>query len=627
MINSLKTVAFFGCRLTSRYRKSLVEAFNDAAEEAGINLVYFYSIGEIGDANLRYAQNELQLIDFIDLDQFDGIIFDGEGYRSTGILESIIKILRKASCPVVSISSCVEGFINLKFEDATGMRLMLEHFLDVHKFTKIGFMSGIPNHPDAEIRLKEFRTVMSSRGLPENGVGIFDGDFWFEKGDEAADYFLSLPERPEAVVCANDYMAISLISALKKRGVEVPGDIAVSGYDGSVDGQEFFPKITTATRERKDIAKRSLSLILDIIEGKDHEHNLHVFPRAVIEQSCGCGMLEYKPQLELSKMFSENRSISYHIRLSESALLRLSFAETVDDIGKVFATHASNFGEFNCFYLSLYSDKNGKLSFDSAFSEKSDKLVPVIKIDKNDTFSIPENGLNRSCIIPDCTENKPQFFYVMSVHSTSRLFGCSIVSMNGHEIYNEFYTLWIMNMAMMLGNMLKTSRIDKLIGSLKELSTKDDLTGMFNRRGFDVLSHEIIDSLTKETTICTIVIDMDGLKTINDEHGHHEGDIAIKAAGDIISECSDSGEISARTGGDEFYVFAADYSPEKLLRFIERLEKYVRVYNLTCGKPYELSLSYGTYLTKADSNANLEECLKISDTRMYKQKLSKPNRR
>ena len=627
MINSLKTIAFFGCRLTSRYRQDLVRAFNDAAEESGVNIVYFHSIGEVGDNDCQYAQNEHSLSCFADLDRFDGIIFDGEGYTASGNSEKIADALRRVSCPVVSISSYVDGFINIMFEDAAGIKLLTEHFIDVHGFTRIGFMSGYLTHPDARTRLDEFRSVMRSRGLPEDGAGVFEGDFWFGKGSEAAEYFLSLPERPQAIVCANDYMAISLINAFKRHGVDVPSDIAVSGFDGTVDGQEFFPKLTSATRERKDIARKSLDIILNHSDNNPSADDLTVYPRAIYKQSCGCMGLDYDPHPEIFRMHSENYSMSHNIRLSESALLKLSRTESVEEIGNVFATVSSNFGEFDSFFLAAYTDSNGRVSFDSDYGERSDRFTAVISIDKSGTRRIPENGLGKDCLIPDSTENVPQFYYIMSVHSMNRLFGYAVVSMKGHDIYNEFYTLWIMNMVMMLDNILKNSKINKLIGSLKQLSTMDVLTGMLNRRGFELFSDETIRSFDREHTVCTMVLDMDGLKKINDIYGHHEGDAAIKSAADIIAECCKSGEISARTGGDEFYIFAPDYSQEKLDGFISRLNSLIEKFNSERGKPYELSISYGTLLTSADADIKLEELLKISDTKMYEQKLSKPNRR
>ena len=130
MINSLKTIGVFGCQFSSRYRMSLPKVFNDAAQELRVNLVFVNFLGKIGDRNAEYGEYELDLIKYIDLDQFDGIIFDGEANNLPGMADAVIEKLRTARCPVVSISTYVEGFCNTIFEDSYGMRLIIEHMLE-----------------------------------------------------------------------------------------------------------------------------------------------------------------------------------------------------------------------------------------------------------------------------------------------------------------------------------------------------------------------------------------------------------------------------------------------------------------------------------------------------------------
>ena len=207
------------------------------------------------------------------------------------------------------------------------------------------------------------------------------------------------------------------------------------------------------------------------------------------------------------------------------------------------------------------------------------------------------------------------------------MFGYAAIEMSGKDVFNEFYNVWLLNIAMTLETLMKNDRIQKLIGSLENLSIKDVLTGMLNRRGFDDFSREAILALEEKRTVCTMVIDMDGLKRINDDYGHYEGDRAIKGAAEIITRCCDSGEIAGRAGGDEFYIFAPDYSREKLARFTERLKELCKSYNGYSNKPYSVELSCGAYLVETDSTGRLEDFLKISDARMYKQKNAKHNRR
>lgn len=629
MINSRKTIAIFGCCFTSRYRVSLSNAFNRAAEELGVNLVYVNFLGNIGNKNTQYGIYEFDLLDYIDLQQFDGIIYDGEGYNVKGMSERVIRALRKATCPIISISSYVEGFHNIFFDDAKGLRILIEHLLDDHRFKKIGYMSGYLEHPDAQLRLKEFRKIMIERGLPEDGVGMFEGDFWFNKGAEAADFFLSRPERPEAIVCANDYMAISIAMELRKRGIRVPEDIAVTGYDGTIEGKEFLPHITSATRERLDIAHTSLKLVLDYNNNPDAaEKEIHITPRPIYSQSCGCAVVNYMREAEnINHIYVANRELLHNLYDAESTLLNLNRVDKIDVLPEVFEKNAENFGEYASFFLMMHVDRNGRPSYNSDFTAPSGNFSPLIWIDKHYEYTKTDQYFSRSLLIPPSFSERPHIYYIMSVHCAERVFGYSLVEMEDRVIFNEYYNLWMLNMATTLEQLLKSDRINKLIATLENLSVRDALTGMLNRRGFDEKSREAIRNIPEERLVCTMVIDMDGLKHINDIYGHHEGDRAIKAAAQIISACCESGEIAGRAGGDEFYVFASDYNEQKLSKFIEKLRTQIQSFNATSKKPYQVDMSYGTFLTMTDGTGRLDDFLRISDSRMYEQKQAKPNRR
>lgn len=636
MINSLKTIAFFGCSLTSRYRQGLCQCFNIAAKKRGMNIVYFNSLGRIGEKNTEFSECELDIIDHVDLDVFDGIIYDGEGYNVESMAEKVINKLRGAKCPVVSISGHVDGFYNIDFEDASGMRKLVEHFTDVHGHTRIGFMSGFLTHPDARLRLEVFRSVMREKGLPEDGAGIFEGDFWFHKGEEAADFFLSRPERPQSVVCANDYMAISLISALKRRGIKVPDDIAVSGFDGTIEGRQFIPHLTTATREREDIAEKAISLLVSLDKNTDTDTELYVSPRTIFDQSCGCRIVDYETEARnLDDIYNDVRLFGYCLNDAEAAMLKLNKVEKLDELEDAFRKCATNFGDYSAFFLFLQTDRKGRLSCSCDFDEPSDNFRPVIWIDEKGTYVKPDETGQTSGFIPYTADTEtPHFYYIMSSYCAEKMFGYALIEMKSDDIFSDFYNIFLLNLSVTLERLWKNDNINQLYEQQKalyekqmELSTHDELTGILNRRGFNEYSKAAIKRLRGRTAVCTMVIDMDGLKHINDVYGHSEGDFAIKMTAHIITECCKSGEIAGRAGGDEFYIYVSDYTREKLDSFSRELVRLCDEYNGRHDKPYRIEMSFGAYLCETDNSGSIEDFLKISDTNMYEQKMSKHGRK
>lgn len=623
-----KRIAFFGNSLTSRYRRNLCRAFSIAAEEADADLVFFNSLGRIGIVNSVVGDYDTELLDYIDLDQFDGIIYDGEGYYEDGVSVKVEKKLRTARCAVVSISSHVDGFHNIDFDDAEGLRAMVEHFIDHHHFTKIAYMSGYFSHPDAQIRLSVFRSVMKNHGMPEDGAGVFEGDFWYNKGGEAADYFLSLPQRPEVIVCANDYMAMSLLNEFKKRGIRVPEDIAISGFDGTVEGQEFLPHLTSVTRERLDVARKAISLLVDLSENRNVcAHDLRVLPKPIFSQSCGCDPLDYQHVMDIiSRMHEETRMSGIALFDSESAMLKLNKVDSVRALESAFAASAITFGEYRSYFMMVHTDANGCPAYDSDFTAPSGNFVPIIWIDKNREYTNSPHHFTGSSMFPVPDSDRPHIYYVMSLHCAEKIFGYAVVEMASKDIFNEYHNVLLLNVATTLHTLQKNNHIHKLVRKLEDLSIRDGLTGMLNRRGFDDSSRSLLSNMREKTSVCAMVIDMDGLKQINDAYGHYEGDRAIRALADSITACCDSGEIAGRAGGDEFYIFAPYYSETHLSRFLLRLRELVDAFNRNNSVGYNMDYSCGAYITETDCYGRIEDFLKISDSMMYAQKQSKPGR-
>jgi diguanylate cyclase (GGDEF)-like protein len=160
--------------------------------------------------------------------------------------------------------------------------------------------------------------------------------------------------------------------------------------------------------------------------------------------------------------------------------------------------------------------------------------------------------------------------------------------------------------------------------SLRNLSLTDDLTGLYNRRGFFTLAKQQLNSARREGRHASLVyIDMDGLKMLNDTHGHEIGSRAIQEVGDILRETFRSSDLIARIGGDEFVVFETSNEQNEGGNDVQRLQNNVTRHNAQQTRDYEISLSIGVASMEPDSSLTLEELLKNGDNTMYQQKRNK----
>ena len=153
---------------------------------------------------------------------------------------------------------------------------------------------------------------------------------------------------------------------------------------------------------------------------------------------------------------------------------------------------------------------------------------------------------------------------------------------------------------------------------LENMSLTDDLTGLYNRKGFLALaSHRVKLANRNEEPFCIAFIDLDDLKEINDSFGHLEGDRALKDTANLLRECFRESDIIARLGGDEFAIFIAEADEGQIARRIqERLSAHAR----RSDRPYGLSLSMGIVASGQLRDDDIEALLKRADELMYEQK-------
>jgi diguanylate cyclase (GGDEF)-like protein len=156
---------------------------------------------------------------------------------------------------------------------------------------------------------------------------------------------------------------------------------------------------------------------------------------------------------------------------------------------------------------------------------------------------------------------------------------------------------------------------------IRNLSLTDELTGLYNRRGFTLLAeHEVKLAHRIKRTMLLFFGDVDDLKTINDTHGHAQGDLALKEVSAILKKNFREVDILARFGGDEFVILAVDASLESAETMTNRIQAALEARNQQGDQPYQLTLSLGIARYDPEAPCTLSELIAQADGLMYSQK-------
>jgi LacI family transcriptional regulator, galactose operon repressor len=219
--------------------------------------------------------------------QVDGLLI------AEGIISSPQLALLVARVPVVLIAgSPSEAHADvIAADNRAGIQALVSHLFEQHGRTRLYYIAGPPEAPDARERQRAFADALA-RYPAAVSTGLFPGRFAMTSGQQAVRELLAKPrwEFPDAIVCANDQMAIGAMRELQNAGISIPGEVALTGFDGMPIGAMLAPALTTVRQPIRQLGERACARLLDKIANPALPRQVQRLPtELVIRESCGCG--------------------------------------------------------------------------------------------------------------------------------------------------------------------------------------------------------------------------------------------------------------------------------------------------------------------------------------------------
>ena len=642
----MKTIAVLIHSLTVEYAVQVLEGITTYYKDKDVRLVIF----QIKDPHSTYSFYDYQCwtgIDYLQSNEIDGVIIISGSFAMTvtkEIFQEKLKVLKNKPIISIAMDLGMEGTTYTKIQCNQAFSDVIKHLIEKHNCKKIGFMSANQTiSAEATQRFEAYKFALADNNLKYDDNIVFHGAFTQDTGYRVLRDRFSTKEEVyfDALLVANDNMALGCIIALQELGVKIPKDVKVVGFDNTTHAYMVAPKLSTIDQNISQQGYIAAEKMLQKLNGLDIPSEIEMPLSPIYRQSCGC--IDEK---NLEQIYLDSNGISHPDLDVESIGLHASekyynLVPKIDNVYRLFDLIKTSNSLEQLFYTMPYCLDNADMETISVcFAEELQIIEKYQKfevpkkvhinmlIDNNSkqqefSPSISFNPLER--IFPEGFNNKPGVYLFQTLFSVEKNYGYFIT-----KLTSEMYSVYPLFLKILISSMAFSYEYTQLIqnnNTLNTVSKTDELTTLLNRRGFFDLGQKNIDiAIEMNNKGLVFFIDMDGLKIMNDTYGHDMGDLAIKTQAKVLKQTFRANDIIARLGGDEFVVIAIGMGTDTIPKIRKKIEKTNKVLSKEQKLPMPISCSIGVIPFNKKSN-KLADLLLDADKLLYEEKRQKHKNR
>ena len=260
----------------------------DRALERNVNLICFS--GGIPHWHEQYEAQKNILFNIPNTENVDGLLIWANILSHTLDRSSLEAFcLRYTPLPFISMGMILPSIPSIQIDMCDGMRKLLSHLIEVHGRRKIAFIRGLEVSQDAEERYQAYIETLKQYHIPVDPSLVISGDFRRYSGTAAIKQLIATHHIGfDALVSANDNMAIGAMQALQARGIRIPEDVVVAGFDDIEETRAITPSLTTVRAPWHLLGSKSVDLLLSKLANDALPDQILLETELVCRQSCGC---------------------------------------------------------------------------------------------------------------------------------------------------------------------------------------------------------------------------------------------------------------------------------------------------------------------------------------------------
>lgn len=624
-----KKIAVFTNGWSDDYLDFALEGIRKRAAEESIDVFVFLDYTSY-DKTKADITGELNILNLPRLEDFDGVLLLGNTLNNAGENQILHEKILKAKVPAMCLEYALEGIHSIRTENLNGMKELVEHMITVHGVKDIFWISGPLDNDESNERYRVVIDTMASHGLSVDPTKVFEGSWSYAIVEEQLPTVIeNMSKLPDVFMCANDSMALATCVVLEKAGIKVPKDVKVTGFDNLMSGNHFSPILTSVDRGWEERSYQAMSKLIEVIKDSTTEliDEVHL-SRFDLGESCGCTMGEegLKIQQEARRrafLIPVERTIfDWHLLDVDEAVAGV---KTNERIHKALAGLWENNHSYegDDFYICLDHQFLNSIAKDEPCNTDcySDKIEVIYGM--QDGVTIPRQTIATTDLIPGYdpeAEGSVSYLFI-PLHYKAECLGY-YVSKNHFKMVKDFYLNSLTtHISFGLERIRQNIKLENLNKILADISVRDELTGLYNRMGYEKIVIPYLDELRHAKQNAVIMVaDINRMKVINDKYGHLQGDTAIKVVASVIKSSVPKTWKAVRYGGDEYVIIGEARESEDMEAIkTSIIEKAKRLSEDLC-LPFKISVSVGYVLVDSNNNLENEEYFRMADEAMYEMK-------
>ena len=360
-----------------------------------------------------YIRGEFNIFNLPDLKKYDGAVLFSNALDQPGVAEDLVNRCLEAGIPVISHGKRLEGAYNIVSDNRSAMRELTEYLVSVRSVKNVYFISGTRDSYDASERLEAIKEVLESHGMSLSDDNISYTDWNVNKARDVVAGLIDEDRVPDAIICANDDIAITVCILLREKNIRVPEDVIVTGFDHVPESETFYPSLATVDQQFEEHGIFAARMMYDLCEGREKERLTSLDCRFIIGESCGGKENEHliavRRNFCIDSYVKRNRDTKlneYTLKLERAVLSSGSYTEMKEKLKAIMLKeHDFEGNTFHFFidpkaFTSIADNQNNLVTFgyskemDVIFSIQDNVLCEIEKFCTNDLLPAVDDPVN-----------------------------------------------------------------------------------------------------------------------------------------------------------------------------------------------------------------------------------------